>query len=204
VNRWRLSDSDWHTILEAVGPLPKGARLARARRELSKCLRDYPGLRRDRTKLRAALLRWQQIDKLATDLYAMLAAEWRQKRWRYNPLIDDAFKRYLLRSTKVITETLAMQVRLRKGKLDPDRDWLYLSLLDIWINQFRGELKASTSATGGPCVRFVRAAMDLVLPPDEVPRVRTVRRIVRALGRDRALGQFRYDPVVGAQRPWRR
>jgi hypothetical protein len=53
-------------------------------------------------------------------------------------------------------------------------------------------------------VRFVRAAMALVLPPDEVPRVPAVRRIVRALGRGRALGQFRYDPVVGAQRPWRR
>lgn len=204
MKRWQLSDSDWHTFLEAMGPLPKGARLGRARRELAKCLRDYPGLRRDRTNLRAALPRWLQIDKLATDLYAMLGEEWRQKRWRYNPLIDDAFKRYLLRSTKVITETHAMQARLRKGKRDPDRDWLYLSLLDIWINQFRGELKASTSATGGPCVRFVRAAMALVLPPDEVPSVPAVRRIVRALGRGRVLGQFCYDPVVGAQRPWRR
>src|SRR5262249_23172018 len=82
----KLSDSDWHTLLEGVGPLPKGAKLVRARRELAKCLRDYPGLRRDRAKLRAALLRWQQIDKLATDLYAMLAEEWRRKRWRYNPL----------------------------------------------------------------------------------------------------------------------
>ena len=200
MKRWLLSDSDWHAILEAVRPLPKGARLARARRELAKCLRDYPGIRRDRVKLRAAQTRWQRIDKLATDLYAMLAEEWCQKRWRYNPLIDDAFKRYLLPSTKVITETFAMQMRLRKGKLDPGRDWLYLSLLDIRINQFHGELKASTSAN----VRFVRAAMALVLPPDEVPRVPAVRRIVRALGRGRALGQFRYDPVLGAQRPWRR
>ena len=63
-----LSDSDWHTILEAVGPLPKGARLARARRELATCLRDYPGLQRDRAKLRAAMLRWQRIDKLAATL----------------------------------------------------------------------------------------------------------------------------------------
>jgi hypothetical protein len=200
VKRWRLSDSDWHTILVAVRPLRKGARLARARRELAKCLRDYPAIRRDRVKLRAAQTRWQRIDKLATDLYAILAEEWWQKRWRYNPLIDDAFKRYLLPSAKVITETFAMQMRLRKGKLDPGRDWLYLSLLDIWINQFHGELKASTSATGGPCVRFVRTAMALVLPPDQVPRVPAVRRTVRALGRGRVLGQFRYDPVVGAQR----
>jgi hypothetical protein len=204
VKRWRLSDSDWHTILEAVGPLPKGARLVRARQELAKSLRDYPGLRQDRAKLRAAMLRWQRISELATDLHAMLAEEWRQKRVRYNPFIDDAFKRYLLPSTEVIIETFAMQMRLRKGKLDPGRDRLYLSLLDIWINQFHGKLKASTSATGGPCVRFLRVAMALILPPHQVPRVPAVRRIVRALGRGRALGQFRYDPVVGAQRPWRR
>jgi hypothetical protein len=201
----KLSDNDWHTVLKAVGPLPKGAKLGRARRELTKCLRRYPGLRLDRAKLRAALLRWQQIDKLATDLYAMLAEEWRQKRWRYNPLIDDAFKRHLLRSTKVIIHTRAMQSRLRKGKLDPDRDWLYLSLLDIWINQFRGELRASSGATGGPCVRFIRTAMALVIPADEVPSVPTVRRIVRALRHGQALEQFRYNAVVvGAQRPWRR
>jgi hypothetical protein len=203
VKQWRLSDSDWHTILEAVGRLPKGAGLTRARRELAKCLRDYPGLRRDRAKLRAALLRWQRIEKLTSQLYAAIDEEWRRG-WTYNALIDDAFKVYLLRSTTVWTEHLAMQGRTRKGKLDPDRDWLYLSLLDIWINQFGGKLQASTSTTGGPCVRFIRAAMALVLPPDEVPRVPAVRRIVRALGRGRTLGQCRYDPVVGAQRPWRR
>jgi hypothetical protein len=145
----------------------------------------------------------QRIEKLTSELYAAINEEWRRG-WTYNVLIDDAFKIYLLRSTAVWTEHLAMQVRTRKGKLDPDRDRLYLSLLDIWINQFGGKLQASTSGTGGPCVRFVRAAMALVLPPDEVPRVPAVRRIVRALGRGRALGQFRYDPVVGAQRPWRR
>ena len=85
MKRWRLSDSDWHTILEAVGPLPKGARLARARQELAKCVRDYPGLRQDRAKLRAAMLRWQRIRELATDLHAMLAEEWRQKRMPYYP-----------------------------------------------------------------------------------------------------------------------
>jgi hypothetical protein len=204
VKRWRLSDSDWRTILETVGPLPKGANPARARREFAKCLRDYPGLRRDRATLRAALPRWQRIAKLATDLHAMLTEEWQQRRLRYVPMVDDMFKKYLLRLSKPLSEILPLQLRARKGKLDPDRDWLYLSLLDIWINQFRGKLKASTSATGGPCVRFVRAAMALVLPPDQVPRVPAVRRIVRALGRGRALGQFRYDPVVGAQRPWRR
>jgi hypothetical protein len=204
VKRWWLSDSDWHTILEAVGPLPNGARLARARLELAKCLRDYPGLRRDRAKLRAAMLRWQRIEKLATDLHAMLANEWRQGRLRYIPIVDDMFKKYLLRLSKPLSEMLPLQLRARKGRLNPDRDWLYLSLLDIWINQFHGKLKASTSATGGPCVRFVRAAMTLVLPANEVSRVAAVRRIVRALARGKSLGLFQTDPVIGAQRPWRR
>jgi hypothetical protein len=204
VKRWRLSDSDWHAILEAVGPLPKGAKLARARRELAKCLRDYPDLRRNRATLRAALPRWQRIAKLATDLHAMLTEEWQQRRLRYVPMVDDVFKKYLLRLSKPLNENLSVRLSARKGWLDPDRHWLYLSLLDIWVNQLRGELKASSGATGGPCVRFVRAAMALVLPADEVPRVPAVRRIVRKLARGQALGQFRYDPVVGAQRRWRK
>ena len=200
MKRWRLSDSDWHTILEAVGPLPKGAKLARARRELAKCLRDYPGLRREPVNLRAVLARWQRIDKLATELYGAISEEWRRG-WTHNALIDDAFT-YLLRSSTFWTQHLAMQVRARKGRLDPDLDRLYLSLLDIWINQFGGKLRASSGANGGPCVRFVIAAMALVLPADEVPSVPTVRRIVRKLAGGHALGQFRFDPVVGAQRAW--
>jgi hypothetical protein len=204
VKRWRLSDSDWHTILEGVGPLQKGARLARARRELAACLRDYPGLRRDRAKLRAAGAEWQRFDEQATAIHAFLTTKWQQGRMRYVPIVDDVFKKYLLRLSKPLSETLPLKLRARKGRLDPDRDWLYLSLLDIWINQFRGELKASSSATGGPCVRFVRAAMALVLPADEVPRVPAVRRIVRALARGKPLGLFQTDPVTGAQGPWRR
>jgi hypothetical protein len=53
-------------------------------------------------------------------------------------------------------------------------------------------------------VRFVRAAMTLVLPANEVSRVAAVRRIVRALARGKSLGLFQTDPVIGAQRPWRR
>jgi hypothetical protein len=72
----------------------------------------------------------QRIEKLTSELYAAINEEWRRG-WTYNVLIDDAFKIYLLRSTAVWTEHLAMQVRTRKGKLDPDRDRLYQSLLDI-------------------------------------------------------------------------
>ena len=204
MKRWWLSDSDWHTILEAVGPLPNGARLARARLELAKCLRDYPGLRRDRAKLRAAMLRWQRIEKLATDLHAMLANEWRQGRLRYIPIVDDMFKKYLLRLSKPLSEMLPLQLRARKGRLNPDRDWLYLSLLDIWINQFHGKLKASTSATGGPCVRFVRAADDLGTASQRSVPCRC-RSSHRACTSARQIAWTISDrPVIGAQRPWRR
>jgi hypothetical protein len=108
----KLSDSDWHTVLEAVGPLPKGARLARARRKLAKCLRDYPGMRRSRAQLRAAQAYWQRKHELATELYAMYREEWR-KGWTYNALIDDALKKHVLRSTAVWTKHFAAQVRAR-------------------------------------------------------------------------------------------
>jgi hypothetical protein len=203
VKRWQLSDHDSHAILEAVGPPPKGARPARARRELAKCLRDYPGMPRDRAKLRASQARWQRIHRLTTELHAILTEEW-QRGWTYNALVDDAFKKYLLPSTAIWTEYLAMRVRDHKGRRDPAREWLYLELLHIWIYYLRGELKASRSATGGPCVRFVRVAMALVLPAADVPSVDTVHDIVGKLRRGQALGLFRFDPVVGAQRPWRR
>ena len=175
MNRFRLSDSDWYTILNAVGPLPKGAKLVRARLKLAECVRDYPRLRRDPAHLESALARWQRIHWLTTELYAAIEDEWRGG-WTRNALIEDAFQKHLLQSSTFWTTHLSWKLSLHKGKLDPDRDRLYVSLLDIWINQFRGELKASSGVTGGPCVRFVRAAMDLVLPANEVPAVSTVRK----------------------------
>ena len=43
MKRWRLSDSDWHAILEEVGPRPKGANPKKARREVERALRAYRG-----------------------------------------------------------------------------------------------------------------------------------------------------------------
>jgi hypothetical protein len=105
VKERRLPDSDWEEILEAARPLQKGVSLARAREELAACLSDYPGLQRDRAELRAALRKWKRIEKQVTGAYAMTAGEWRQKRLPYNPLVDDAFQRYLLPSIKIRTET---------------------------------------------------------------------------------------------------
>ena len=126
---------------------------------------------------------------MTTELYAAIEDEWRGG-WTRNALIEDAFQKHLLQSSTFWTTHLSWKLSLHKGKLDPDRDRLYVSLLDIWINQFRGELKASSGVTGGPCVRFVRAAMDLVLPANEVPAVSTVRRIVHRLARGEAPGLF--------------
>jgi hypothetical protein len=194
-----LSDAEWQTILDAIGPLPKRAKPARARRRLARCLRDYRGLRRDRAKLRNALRRWRRIDRLAHALNAALDDEWRHKRWRYNPLIDDALKKHLLPSTKSSVETFAMLVSIRKGKRDPARDWLYLILLDIWVDYFGGRLTASKTARGGPCVCFLRTAAALVLNAREVPSVVTARRIIRAVASGKSIGIFRATKAVTDQ-----
>jgi hypothetical protein len=174
-------------------------------------LRDYRGLRRDRATLHNVLRRWQHIDKLAHALDAALTDEWRHKRWRYNPLIDDSLKKHLLPSTKSIIGELATSVRIRKGKLDPARDWLYETLLlTIWPRYFGGTLRASNTSSGGPCVRFFRAAAALV---DVRPHVVTARRIVREAARafiatkkarghpSKNTGIFRATKVVTNQSP---
>jgi len=186
-----LSDADWQTILDAIGPLPKQAKPVQARRRLARCLRDYRSLRRDRATLHNLVRRWQRIGKLAHALNAALTDEWRHKRWRYNPLIDDALNEHLLPSTESIIDALAMLVRIRKGKLNPARDWLYLTLLDIWVDFLGGRLTASRTASGGPCVRFLRAAAARVVDAREVPSVVTARRIVRAVANGKSIGIFR-------------
>ena len=195
-----LSDADWQRILDAIGPLSKRAKPVQARRRLARCLRDYRGLRRDRSKLRNALRRWRRIDKLATALTTALTEEWQHKRWRYNPLIDDALKKHLLPATKSITESLAMLVRIRKGKLDPARGWLYETLLlTVWPDYFGGTLTASNTSSGGPCVRFLRAATALVVNAREVPSVVTARRIVRAVASGKSFGIVRLTEAVTNQ-----
>jgi len=185
-----LSDADWQKILDAIAPL-RLKRPVQARCRLARCLRDYRGLRREPATLHNMLQRWQHIDELARELDAALSDEWRHKRWRYNPLIDDALNEHLLPSTESIIDALAMLVRIRKGKLNPARDWLYLTLLDIWVDFLGGRLTASRTASGGPCVRFLRAAAARVVDAREVPSVVTARRIVRAVANGKSIGIFR-------------
>jgi len=166
-------------------------------------LSNYPGLRRNTAELRPAQKRWDEIHKHADKLYALLTEEWQHGGLRHVPMVDDVFTKYLLRHSRPFSKWLSSQVTARKGRRDPDREWLYLELLDIWINSFHGRLAASTGTTGGPCVRFVRTAMGFVLPPNKVPRVATVRTIVQQLARGEPLGGYRKDPVVSAKGPWR-
>jgi hypothetical protein len=186
-----IADADWQKTLDAIGPLPRRAKLVQARRQLARCLRDFRGLRRGRAKLRSALRRARYIEKLAIPLHAALTEEWRHKRWRYDRLIDDALKKRLLPTAKNITESFAMLVRIRKGKSDPARDWLHLTLLDIWVYYFGGTLTASRTASGGPCVRFLTTADALVLDAREVPSVVTARRMIRAVASGKSIGIFR-------------
>ena len=183
-----LADADWHKFLDEIGQPPK--RPAQARRRLERCLTDYRGLRRDRAKLRDARRSARYIKKLAVPLYAALTEEWRQGRWSYHPLVERAFKAYLLPEANSATDGFAILVRVHKGKSDPARDWLYRTLLDIWVDCFGGRLAASKkTATGGPCVRFIRAAC--ALARSEVPSVGPAGRIISAVASSKSIGIVR-------------
>jgi hypothetical protein len=67
-----------------------------------------------------------------------------------------------------------MLMLARKGRRDPVRDFLYWRLFQIWTDAFRGKVGASTTATGGPLVRFIRAAAALVGETPSVPAVRAI------------------------------
>jgi hypothetical protein len=183
-----LSDEQWRTILEAVSPLPDNADLKKARRALEACLRDYRTYRsaHPRSKLSERRDTWRRINKLTIALHDALTEEWRHKRWSPKPGIrkrwhDDAL-RDLRGSAHAIVESLDRQMRARKGRSDPPREWFYWRLLQIWTDHFGGKLSASSTESGGPLVRFIKAAGALV---DVTPSVPTVRAIIKAERRDR-------------------
>jgi hypothetical protein len=197
-----VTDERWPLILAAAKPHEP---IERARAELEWVLSQYPGLRRDTDTLSRGHDIWQSINKLSSELHAILTERWRQGRLHYAQVVDDVFKGYLLRHAATLSRSLALRVSARKGWGDTDRDGLILALLDIWLNSFRdAKLTTSSGRTGGPCVYFVRTAMGFVLPADEVPKVGAMRRIVQQLGRGEPLGDYRYDPVTGAKGPWRK
>jgi hypothetical protein len=180
-----LSDEDWQAALKAAAPLSKGAKLEAARRALTACLRDYQGLRISRDALRDAQAILQRIDRRVTDLRDDLAA---LKRVSKSPHVDDVLGS-LEQSGKAIVDMLDMLSRSRATKLVPEKGWLYLALFEVWTDLLGGELRASTTSSGGPCVRFIRAAMALVF--DDVPKVGTVRAVIKAYRSGKGVGMFR-------------
>ena len=208
-----LTNEKWQAILEAAAPLPKDAKLKSARRALAACLRDYERLHMSRDALRERQANWRHIDRLFTEFHNALLAELRDKRvirlaewdhkrkrtriaeWSQKRVANSL--RHWRENIKAVVEHHDTHMRARKGKLDPERGWLYQELFDIWTKQFGGKLRASHTATGGPCVRFIRAAMESVLPADKIPSVPTVRAVVKAYRRGSGVGMFR--PLVGGR-----
>ena len=196
-----LTNEKWQAILEAAAPLPKDAKLKSARRALAACLRDYEQLHMSRDELRERQANWRHIDRLFTEFHNALLAELRDKRviriaeWSQKRVANSL--RHWRENIKAVVEHHDTHMRARKGKLDPERGWLYQELFDIWTKQFGGKLRASHTATGGPCVRFIRAAMESVLPADKIPSVPTVRAVVKAYRRGSGVGMFR--PLVGGR-----
>jgi hypothetical protein len=186
VKGWRLSDSDWHAILEAVGPLLKGVNPKKARREVERALNAYRGFP-TRERLAAARVRWRRYEKLAIDLHEGFRWEWRKKHARYNPFWDDALYDIRSHAKSIIADALGVPLAARKGRSDPPRQWLYGRLFEIWTNDLRGNPSASMTATGGPMVRFIRAVCALV---NVTPRVSAVRAIIKKERRVRTKGVF--------------
>jgi hypothetical protein len=176
-----ISDEEWGEIIRAASPLtvPK-----KTRRELERTLRAYQGFP-SRAGLARTRVGWRRINQLTIELDEALTEELRLKRWRSWPQKRWRSLIYAVRdlrqTAETIVEGLDMPVAARKGRRDPAREWLYCRLLAIWTD-LGGRLGASTSETGGPAVRFIRAACALV---DVKPSVSTVRAIVKVERRAR-------------------
>ena len=196
---------DVQEVLAAAAPLPKSANLKAARRALTACLRDYQALRISRDALRERQARWQRIERLATELHDALIAELSDKRassasggvrmWNKKRVHNSL--RPLQELSKAHVAVLDTLVHSRNTKLVPEKAWLYLALFEIWTDLLGGELRASTTSSGGPCVCFIRTAMALAFDADDVPKVGTVRAIIKVYrrGKGEGVGLFG-DPRV--------
>jgi hypothetical protein len=144
-----LTDTEWRAIVKAI---PPGNDLERARRELEQCIRDYRGLRLNREKLLEARKQARHVAETTT---APSLESIRQKASR----------------TATALDTL---VRARKGKRNPERDWLYWRLMQVWTDSFG---KALAITAGGRLVRFLGAAVEIAT--GNAPSDATMRTVIR-------------------------
>jgi len=182
-----ISDDQWHELLLTIGELRGGADLAKARIEVEQALHDYYGLRRDPAKLKDARATWEAIKRSTVKLHVALAGEWSRRRVRKDFLVHLGLRRLIRRSMSLL-EAFDMPIAAHKGSISPALANLYLRLLEIWQDEFRGELRSAGSTTGGPAVRFVRTVLAIAGVERTPGSIRiTIRNVLQGKG----VGVFR-------------
>jgi hypothetical protein len=158
---------DPHTGFEAEAfaaiesTLPKGANIDAVFLQLESAARAYVTARRDMKQQRKRLeRRLKLIEELGTDL--------RPERRHPTVLDDGGAPRRALEALGVIRgQTIAAltvydeQVRARARRADPTREELYGEILRVWV-EAGGQLRLSTSKTGGPLARYFTGVMTAI------------------------------------------
>src|SRR5262249_58220889 len=122
--------------------------------EVEQALHDYYGLRRDPAKLKDARASWAAIERTTVKLHVALAGEWSRRRVPQDFLVHLALRRLSKRSMSLL-EAFDMLVAAHKGS-NPALANLCLRLLEIWRDEFHGELRSAGSPRDGPGWRLRR------------------------------------------------
>jgi hypothetical protein len=191
-----LTDAEWLAIGAAAKLIPD----AEARGELSACLfSEYPNMRYDREGVAAALRHWQRVLRHVAALAKLYGCEgspadpkfilrtYREAVARGDDILRERDLSYLYRLHQRASARVIGCQRIRranKGHQDPQRAWLVSRLYGIWLINFQGrdlriEVPVWGGAPRGPLVRYLFAAMRLVVPKSDLPSAWTLADAIR-------------------------
>jgi len=178
------SDETWDAIAAAAYPVTLDSE---ARDALDQCLRDYRGLQRDPRRILTMRDLWRkqaQHLKAAGEVASEISKLSRS-------FIDCDSIREMQERAEAIADGLAMAARVRQGKQDPAREWLYWRLFGIWTS-VGGELVCSTPPKGGkpygPLISFVATVFERALHEQVSPH--TIRNAIKRERQRRGLGSI--------------
>jgi hypothetical protein len=156
-----VSEAAWRAILYAAAPMKPDAQ---ARAALDECIHAYSLLPVDPEKLHADRDQWNKVATLARDLAHELFQIKRRTPWTVH---DPERPQRQLRAVIEVQRYAERQVegrdvllQARQGRRDPEREWLFQNLFEIWVAHFAGRLTVSRR---GPLVRFISAVFEHLL-----------------------------------------
>jgi hypothetical protein len=166
-----LSDAEWGEIVAVRRPrVPK----ANARAELDRALADYRLFALDPKKLMAARARLSRVIELVRELEAALGAQPKKM------IHEDILK------------GLDRLVSQRRGRANPDQEFLIARLLDVWEYCFRGEPKVTDRTDREPAGDLINFLLIATRDRFDRPINRhTIRNLIR---RDRRAKARFVDP----------